>query len=405
MQKLLFIGITVLTVNANAQTPNSWIKKNDFGGGKREQAVAFSLGNFGYVAAGVDTAENVLKDLWQYNPDLDSWTQKADLPGVGRRCAFGFALNGKGYVGGGIDNDEAQAGIRLADFYEYDPLTNTWLAKANYPAGDGLGVYYATGFAADNKGYVCGGKVGPNSYLNQLWEYKPLNNSWTQRSNFPGGVRYNLSSVVVGNVAYLGLGTNQDTYCKDWWSFNPGSNSWTQLTDFVGGYRGGASTFTIGTKAYVCLGTNGGLKDDLFMYNPATDNWYPRANYDGSERKQAISLTIGNHAYVGTGSGVSGKKGSMYEYIPLDVLALDELTTEVRVFPNPASNEIHVSLEQNGKQHISLFSPDGRVVRELEQDGAAFTISCEDLPAGTYHLYIDIEGGQSIAHKTIQIVR
>ena len=46
-----------------------------------------------------------------------------------------------------------------------------------------------------------------------------------------------------------------------------------------------------------------------------------------------------------------------------------------------------------------------RFVRELEQDGAAFTISCEDLPAGTYHLYIDIEGGQSIAHKTIQIVR
>jgi N-acetylneuraminic acid mutarotase len=397
--------MTVLSVSVHAQTPNSWVKKNDFGGGKREQAVAFSIGNFGYVATGVDTAEIVLKDLWQYNEDLDSWTQKADMPGVGRRCAFGFALNGKGYVGGGIDNDEAQAGVRLADFYEYDPVTNTWIAKANYPAGDGLGVYYATGFSVDNKGYVCGGKVGPNSYLSQVWEYKPLNNSWSQRSNFPGGVRYNLSSVVVGNVAFVGLGTNQDTYCKDWWRYNPGSNTWVQMTDFVGGYRGGASTFTIGTKAYVCLGTNGGLKEDLFMYNPANDNWYPRANYGGSERKQAIAFTIGNHAYVGTGGGVSGKKVSMYEYIPLDVLTLDELASEVRVFPNPASDIIHVSSQYVGKQHVLLFGPDGRIMREFEQVNTEFAISCSDLPSGTYHLYIEFDGNESIAHKTIQIVR
>jgi N-acetylneuraminic acid mutarotase len=397
--------MTVLSVSVHAQTPNSWVKKNDFGGGKREQAVAFSIGNFGYVATGVDTAEIVLKDLWQYNEDLDSWTQKADMPGVGRRCAFGFALNGKGYVGGGIDNDEAQAGVRLADFYEYDPVTNTWIAKANYPAGDGLGVYYATGFSVDNKGYVCGGKVGPNSYLSQVWEYKPLNNSWSQRSNFPGGVRYNLSSVVVGNVAFVGLGTNQDTYCKDWWRYNPGSNTWVQMTDFVGGYRGGASTFTIGTKAYVCLGTNGGLKEDLFMYNPANDNWYPRANYGGSERKQAIAFTIGNHAYVGTGGGVSGKKVSMYEYIPLDVLTLDELASEVRVFPNPASDIIHVSSQYVGKQHVLLFGPDGRIMREFVQENTEFVISCSDLPSGTYHLYIEFDGNESIAHKTIQIAR
>jgi hypothetical protein len=177
------------------------------------------------------------------------------------------------------------------------------------------------------------------------------------------------------------------------------------MTDFVGGYRGGASTFTIGTKAYVCLGTNGGLKEDLFMYNPANDNWYPRANYGGSERKQAIAFTIGNHAYVGTGGGVSGKKVSMYEYIPLDVLTLDELASEVRVFPNPASDIIHVSSQYVGKQHVLLFGPDGRIMREFEQVNTEFAISCSDLPSGTYHLYIEFDGNESIAHKTIQIVR
>ncbi len=403
MKNLLILFWISLSVSVFGQSPNSWVKKNDFFGGEREQAVAFSIGDHGYVATGVDTAEMVRKDLWQYDPSTDLWTQKADLPGSGRRCAFGFAMNGKGYVGGGIDNDEAQLGIRLADFYEYDPTTNSWTAKANYPGGNGSGVYYATGFAVDNKGYVCGGKVGPNSYLNQLWEYKPLNNTWTQRSNFPGGVRYNLSSISVGNVAYVGLGTNQDTYCKDWWRFNPGTNTWTQMADFVGGYRGGASTFAIGTKAYVCLGTNGGLKEDLFMYNPATDNWYPRANFGGSERKQAIAFTVDNHAYVGTGSGVSGKKESIYEYIPLDVLEIDELEDQVMFYPNPASTEIRLNVPNASIDRVQVIDMQGNVVY-ISSEVIDKVIPCADFATGTYHIYLELNMGEAIVHKTIQIV-
>ena len=38
---------------------NTWVKLNDFIGGKRERAVAFSINGFGYVGTGTDTAEVV----------------------------------------------------------------------------------------------------------------------------------------------------------------------------------------------------------------------------------------------------------------------------------------------------------------------------------------------------------
>jgi len=89
---------------------NQWTKKADFTAGKRERAVAFSIGDYGYVSTGIDTAEILLKDLWQYDPNTDTWMQKADLPGAARRDAIAFSVNGKGYVGTGIDNANASLG-------------------------------------------------------------------------------------------------------------------------------------------------------------------------------------------------------------------------------------------------------------------------------------------------------
>lgn len=405
MRLLLFVCSCFSVFNSIAQVPNSWLKKADFLGSKREQAVGFSIGDKGYIATGVDTSETVKNDLWEYNSITDSWTQRADLPSTARRSAFGFSLNGLGYVGGGVDADEAQLGNVLTDFWEYNPTTNTWVAKAVFPGGNGLGVYYATSFSIDNKGYVCGGKIGPNSYSDHLWEYKPSNNTWTQRSAFPGGLRYNLSSLAVGNVAYIGLGTNQDTYCNDWWQYNPGSNQWEQKTNFIGGQRSGASTFVIGENGYVCLGSNGALKDDLFMYDPDNNQWYPRANYGGSERKQAISFNIGNRAFVGTGSGVSGKKASMYEYISLDELAIEEwLAIQVAVYPNPSKEKITISAGDQLITAVKIFNEAGMMAIDQLENTVQLELSLTELPAGNYHLYVEFENGRKIAHSSIQII-
>lgn len=388
-----------------SQTQNFWTKKADFTGLKRARAVAFSINGKGYIGTGVDTTDVVRKDFWEYDPTLNTWTQKADIDGVARRNAIAFSINDKGYVGTGMDNPEASFGSTLSDFMEFDPVNNTWVNKASFPGSFGGGVYFATGFSADSKGYICCGKRGPNDYTNELWEYKPLTNNWLQRQGFPGGVRYQLSSFVINNLAYVGLGIDQDVYRKDLWQYNPSTNNWIAKNDFLGGERGAASTFSLGQRGFVCGGSDGGFKNDLWEYNPFVDSWSVRANYGGSERKNAASFTINGIAYMGTGKGVSGKKMSFYEYTPYDVLSLESLNTDVNVsvFPNPTHDYLTINMAKYSAFSASIYTLSGKLIVNEKANKNNLTIDCNRFKAGVYILCLNSNDSQLIYSQQIII--
>lgn len=391
MYVLLAICFPVLL---NAQY-NTWTKKTDFILGKRERAVAFSINDFAYVSTGIDTSETLLKDLWQYNPQLDTWSQKADLPGAARRDAVAFSINGKGYVGTGIDNASALIGNKLKDIWEYDPTTNTWTQKADFPGSGANGIYFATAFTADNKGYICGGKWGPSLYSSQLWEYKPGSDQWIQRANFPAGVRYQLSSFSIGNQGYVGLGANQDVYKKDFYRFNPGSNQWTQIADCIGSERGGASAFTLNNHGFICLGTNGGLLGDLVEYNPETNEWELRCAYGGSERKNAVAFVVNGRAFVGLGKGYSGKKASIQEYAAPNYAQLSELEVSCEIYPNPTNGLIQIQT-QMAMQTIQVFDQLGSLTFEQHLSSTADVLDLSHLSVGVYQVLLKSTSGQTI---------
>jgi N-acetylneuraminic acid mutarotase len=395
MKQNIYFLILVIAPNFLIGQYNTWTKKNDFIAGKRERAVAFSIGDYGYVTTGIDTAEVLLKDLWQYDPNTDTWTQKADLPGPARRDAIAFSVNGKGYVGTGIDNASALVGNKLKDLWEYDPSLNAWTQKADFPGSGANGIYFATAFSADNKGYICGGKWGPNLYSSQLWEYKPSSNQWIQRTNFPGGVRYQLSSFSIENQGYVGLGANQDIYKKDFYRYNPGSNQWTQIADFIGSERGGACSFTINKRGFICLGTNGGLLGDLIEYNPEVDEWEVRCSYGGSERKNAVAFVVNERVFVGLGKGYSGKKASIQEYSAPNYAQLSELEPACEIYPNPSNGKIQLRTD-SALESILIYNQLGTVTFEHRVSTPSETVDVSHLSTGIYHVIIKTMNGQTI---------
>ena len=114
MKKHLLLSLILLSVafTAKISAQNTWSSIASFGGGERERAVAFVIGNRAYVGTGIDSANICKSDLWEYDPGTNSWTQKANVPGSGRRDAIAFAIGNRGYVGTGLNGILAWAGTK-----------------------------------------------------------------------------------------------------------------------------------------------------------------------------------------------------------------------------------------------------------------------------------------------------
>lgn len=176
-------------------------------------------------------------DFWEYDPITDAWISRANFGGTTRYGAIGFGIGGKGYIGTGND------GVYRNDFWEFNPVANAWTAKANF---GGVARYSASGFATSAKGYIGLGNDG--SYLNDFWEYYPGSNSWTQRASFAGSVRENAAGFTIGLKGYVGGGLDMTSLKSDFWEYNPILNyTWSNgsTADSIFAKTSGTYTVTI----------------------------------------------------------------------------------------------------------------------------------------------------------------
>lgn len=252
--------------------------------------VAFSLGSMGYVGAGTgqEGGGNLygLQNLLQYNPQTDTWSSKADLPET-LTDAVGFSIGGRGYIGVGRTdtvrfNEFGQLETYFypsRSFYEYNPESNCWVKKADFPGVRRVG---AVAFTIGKKAYVGTGAAYPRvlpfeqpSYLKDFWEYDPATDRWTRMADFSGNGRYDAVGFSIGNKGYIGTGVSfaegnsGGKYQKDFWEYEPLSNSWKQIDDFPGGERLKMIHFSAATKGYV-IGGQGASGDtaDFWEYDP-----------------------------------------------------------------------------------------------------------------------------------------
>lgn len=100
------------------QETDKWTEKAAFAGGPRSGAVGFSIGNKGYIGTGIGEGPNYAsyRDFWEWDQSTNVWTQKVNFGGTSRYAAVAFSIGNKGYIG--IGKDRTNYPI---DFWEYDP--------------------------------------------------------------------------------------------------------------------------------------------------------------------------------------------------------------------------------------------------------------------------------------------
>ncbi len=377
-------------------TGNTWTQKANFGGGVRIWAVGFGIGSKGYVGTG-SPGFGFSNDLWEYDPSSDQWTQKASMPDAGRQLAVGFAIGSKGYIGTGVSQVNFSS-VTLKDFWEYDPVLDTWTQKSDVGP---LGRNRAVGWGLGTKGYIACGQNQNGPVNDDLWQYDPSGDTWTQKSNFPGGVRMHASAFCIGGTAYMGMGSLYSSYfylgandlwaydpvndvwsaraalgrigryagfafalggkgyvgagstgsqaLKDFWEFDPiYGGVWTQKADFPGTPRIWCSGFATGTKGYAGLGLGNisQLNNDLWEYDPGSNSWAPRSPLPAAARYGAVAFSIGNRCFAGLGASTSGPLADLYEYDPV----LDQWSARSS-FPGTARTHA-VGFGMNGRGYV-----------------------------------------------------
>lgn len=158
-----------------------WVQKNNFPG-TGISGYGLSIGNKGYVGGGFHYGQNYVNGIlqnysvivfdnlfYEYDPSNDSWSQKAS--GAPLAEAVAFSVGDKGYVATGWGGYYQSASSSV---YEYDPHNNNWTMQ---PYFEGHSRQMAIGFGIGNKGYIGSGK---DDYIrNRYYDfYEPYHDFW-----------------------------------------------------------------------------------------------------------------------------------------------------------------------------------------------------------------------------------
>ena len=379
---LMLLGIVFSCTKAsiNYTQNGNWVGRAFFPGPPQGFGVAFTANNFAFVGLGINplTPNQRLTTFYKYTPTAintssptgyDSasasgfWTTVAPFPGPARSNAVAFTVQNIGYVGTGVANDGFTP---LADFYSYDPGSNSWTqidslhdAYGSYPRFDAV----AWGF--DTTGYVLTG-TDNNTFFSDVWKYSPATGHWTKKPFLIGNPRSGATAWVYNNKGYIVAGYTPgsqkaiNNMCYDFWMFDPqlaeDPNSpkgpWTQLRDIYntnpGTYDDGYTNIVrkygvgfvllkqpTGDKAYITLGQNGTSVNFTWEYDFASDLWYEKTPFEGTPRSGAIGFTLKDPAptapapltpgysrgYVGTGLGTGNTSGfsDLEEFFPQQI--------------------------------------------------------------------------------------
>jgi N-acetylneuraminic acid mutarotase len=328
-----FLGLAAVMMLASCSSSDdstklgNWIKRADYAGDARYEAVAFVIGDTAYVGTGFGGPHKgaKLSTFYKYDPSKDNWSVVASLQdptdpfrNLGRTGASAFAAAGKGYVVTGEDS----AHNSLNDTWCYDPVANSWSAKADFP---GSVRYYAVGFAIGDSGYVGTGVTGDgNTIVGDFYRFDPNNNKWDAITSLKDK-RKNAVSFVINDSAYVvsGIGSGS-TSAYYMYVYDRSTDTWREKSqirnatdysyddDYTTIARSQAVAFVINNKAYLATGT----VQNTWEYNPVTDRWEEKTAFDGTSRTGAVGFTVKGRGFVATGANSSSGLDDLREFDP-----------------------------------------------------------------------------------------
>jgi len=276
--------------NGNNNNSNTWAQKANYPGAAVAEAMAVSINGKIYVGMGCNKI-GCKSDLWEYDPATNKWTEKSDFP-------WGQI---SGHIAHFVIGDKLY--IVTASVWEYNATTNQWTQKTDYPI-ESDGRYMPASFSYNNKGYLLLKDCG--------LEYNPATDTWLQFST--ERTLYSYAATASSEQMVYTI-----EYKSYFWTYNLATNKWYQKPNFpienlstataVAFCKDGVFYAGLG-----CAGDGGYLVNKIYKYNNEDNSWNLATTVpDAIRRASGIAVMCNGKLYVGLGfSGGAGIAGSVY---------------------------------------------------------------------------------------------
>jgi N-acetylneuraminic acid mutarotase len=345
MRTLLIIAI-VYQVFVSSSAFGQWVRMEDPLPTARFAAMSFSLNDTGYVVGGIKKSGTQYigyKELTTYSPETDSWGDRPAYPGGTIYAGIALGFDTLAIVGLGGN----QSGALSNQLWSYDPATRGWKKLANFPGSRRVYPFY---FRLGSKAYVGAGVTyvsGEPQYLNDLWEYDLVTNTWTERASYPGKGRVGIAAFAIGDRAFAGIGDDGVNFHQDLYEYDPVQDVWTQRANVVSDIRSFPQTIALGDKAYMIGGEQAHLEftKAVVRYDPATDSWEALPIFPGTARRNAVLFAIKGQLFYGLGQ--VGPEDDLvvrdlWRFSPASSVTDNAGRDIIQVYPNPCVDQFYV---------------------------------------------------------------
>ncbi|MEO0211704.1 MAG: hypothetical protein ABIN66_07615 [candidate division WOR-3 bacterium] len=211
-----------------------------------------------FVFAGSGGSYPAGNTAFRYRYSTDTWTSITNFPYPAEGVMAAGEIGGMIYTFGGHNApDQWTPPTVTTNTYRYSPSGNSYTARTAMPlARSEAGCAIARNENGDSCIYIISGiyafdDLGFPLYTSRTDEYNPGSNSWRNRANFPGTPVNGASAATLRNEIYVmggynfDLGTNPTTI----YIYNPIANSWVSgashspaVPDLPAGRDGGVAT-------------------------------------------------------------------------------------------------------------------------------------------------------------------
>lgn len=426
MRVLFSISVMLLALNLLAQ---------DYPSQRYGHSVAYNTADSCYYIFGGNT-QLALKSNKAFDPCVYKYNPKQLVfqkvcpqgsPNVSEHKAIYY--NGKMIVLGGTKSVASETPV-------YDPTNQIW-ENIQYLYGPDARKNAAGAVILGNYIYYMGGKNFDNSVSNEVWKFDLTNNTFTLLSSMPQGGRYGHEVVAHNGMLLVFGGRNDNGDQSQMFSFNPSNESW-DFFDPVGMPPSPRSFFDEGVlpnEMWMAGGeTSSTLKSakstnsitlltDIWKLdlsqNPArwikkSQNFIPVSQAVGwisVENNDTLFYTFGGISQITT-AGDTTFTNNFYRYNITDnitqqyyedlqnwggiITSINEsefkTSVELSVFPNPAVEQISVSLQTNEPiRSVKIYNQNGRLVQLINSKANIETINISKLIGGIYFLRIDTD--------------